>query len=181
MAGVPTNWSAKVNGQPVITGMLALHKPDGSFDGVVAISLDTHWIDYMMRASSLPKGAVVAVFDRSGKVMATNNTDIGNAIAQSALKGEKAGEISVAIDSRGDKWRFGNARPDGQRHLRRLRDGRKPPVRSHLSACRAGFRAADPDDRFRLGRDLAGHRPAGDAMDQLSAPHRRMPIAAAIM
>jgi two-component sensor histidine kinase len=100
---------SKVNGQSVITGMLALHKPDGSFDGVVAIALDTHWIDYMMRASNLPKGAVVAVFDRSGKVMATNNTDIGNAIARSALKGEKAGEISVAIDSRGDKWRFGNA------------------------------------------------------------------------
>lgn len=100
---------SKVTGQPVITGMLALHKPDGGFDGVVAISLDTHWIDYMMRASNLPKGAVVAVFDRSGKVMATNNKDIGNAIAQSALRGQKSGEISVAIDSRGDKWRFGNA------------------------------------------------------------------------
>lgn len=100
---------SKVSGQPVISGMLALHRPDGSFDGVVAIALDTHWIDYMMRASNLPKGAVVAVFDRSGKVMATNNKDIGNAIARSALKGEKSGEISVAIDSRGDKWRFGNA------------------------------------------------------------------------
>ena len=100
---------SRTNGQAVITGMLALHKPDGSFDGVVAIALDTHWIDYMMRASNLPKGAVVAVFDRSGKVIATNNADIGNAIARSALKGEKADEISVAIDSRGDKWRFGNA------------------------------------------------------------------------
>lgn len=100
---------SKVSGQPVITGMLALHKPDGSFDGVVAISLDTHWIDYMMRASNLPRGSVVAVFDRNGKVMATNNRDIGNAIARSALKGEKSGEISVAVDSRGDKWRFGNA------------------------------------------------------------------------
>lgn len=100
---------SKVSGQPVITGMLALHKPDGGFDGVVAISLDTHWIDYMMRASNLPRGSVVAVFDRNGKVMATNNRDIGNAIARSALKGEKSGEISVAVDSRGDKWRFGNA------------------------------------------------------------------------
>lgn len=100
---------SKVSGQRVITGMLAQHKADGSFDGVVAIALDTHWIDYMMRASNLPKGAVVAVFDRTGKVMATNNADIGNAIARSALKGERSGEISVAIDSRGDKWRFGNA------------------------------------------------------------------------
>src|SRR5882757_6500128 len=72
-------------GQPVIGGMLALHKPDGRFDGTVAIALDVHWIDYMMRAANLPRGAVVAVYDRSGKVIATNNKDIGGAIARAAL------------------------------------------------------------------------------------------------
>ncbi len=38
----------------------------------------------------------MAVFDRSGKVIATSNADIGNAIARSALKGEKAAEISMS-------------------------------------------------------------------------------------
>src|SRR5215475_3721762 len=70
---------SRVTGQPVIGGMLALHKPDGSFDGTVAITLDVHWIDYMMRAANLPKGAVVAVYDRSGNVIATNNRDVGTA------------------------------------------------------------------------------------------------------
>ena len=67
---------SQVTGDRVIGGMLALHKPDGSFDGVVAISLDVHWIDYMMRTANLPKGAVVAVFDRAGKVIATNNAPV---------------------------------------------------------------------------------------------------------
>lgn len=101
---------SRVTGQRVIAGMLALHKPDGSFDGTVAISLDVHWIDYMMRSSNLPKGAVVAVFDRSGKVIATNNKDVGAAIAKAAMKSVgKLEDVSSAIDSRGDLWRFGSA------------------------------------------------------------------------
>jgi len=163
---------SRVTGQPVIGGMLALHKPDGSFDGTVAIALDVHWIDYMMRSANLPKGAVVAVFDRSGKVIATNNKDVGSAIAKAALSsGADPSEVSSVVDSRGDLWRYGNAALMGNSIFVTF-DGRKPAVQFHLSACRPGFRASHPDDRFCLGRHLAGHRPAGDAMDQLSAPHR---------
>jgi two-component sensor histidine kinase len=101
---------SQVTGDRVIGGMLALHKPDGSFDGVVSISLDVHWIDYMMRTASLPKGAVVAVFDRAGKVIATNNAPVGNAIAHAAISKSVGGEqVSTATDARGEHWRFGNA------------------------------------------------------------------------
>ena len=101
---------SQVTGDRVIGGMLALHKPDGSFDGVVAISLDVHWIDYMMRTANLQRGAVVAVFDRSGKVIATNNPSVGNAIAKAALSQSIGGEqVSTAVDARGEAWRFGNA------------------------------------------------------------------------
>jgi two-component sensor histidine kinase len=101
---------SRVTGQPVIGGMLALHKPDGSFDGTIAITLDVHWIDYMLRAANLPKGAVVAVYDRSGKVIATNNQDVGPVIAKASLSsGADPNSVSIAIDKRGDHWRFGNA------------------------------------------------------------------------
>jgi two-component sensor histidine kinase len=101
---------SRVTGQRVIGAMLALQKADGSFDGTVAITLDVHWIDYMMRAAKLPKGAVVAVYDRSGKVIATNNADVGAAIAKSALAaGGDPDTVSSAVDSRGDLWRYGNA------------------------------------------------------------------------
>jgi two-component sensor histidine kinase len=103
----------RITGQPVIGGMLALRKPDGTFDGTIAISLDVHWIDYMMRAANLPKGAVVAVYDRSGNVIATNNKQVGAAIAKAAISsGANNGaknEMSIARDDRGDWWRFGNA------------------------------------------------------------------------
>jgi len=106
---VSNELTSRVSGQPVITAMLALHKPDGSFDGAVAISLDVHWIDYMMRSSDLPKGAVVAVYDRSGKLIASNSKDIGEIIARAAVQKEGPREIASAIDSRGDLWRYGNA------------------------------------------------------------------------
>ena len=101
---------SRVTGQPVIGGMLALQKPDGSFDGTVAIALDVHWIDYMMRASQLPKGAVVAVYDQSGKVIATNNADVAAVIARSAPK-NSAGmdDVSSATDSQGNLWHYGQA------------------------------------------------------------------------
>jgi len=53
---------------------------------------------------------VVAVFDRSGKVIATNNKDVGGAIAKAAMKSVgKLEDVSSALDSRGDLWRFGSA------------------------------------------------------------------------
>ena len=107
---VSNELTSRVTGQPVIGGMLALHKPDGRFDGTVAIALDVHWIDYMMRASQLPKGAVVAVYDRSGKVIATNNAEVGKAIARAALATNAGSDdVYAAVDARGDTWRFGNA------------------------------------------------------------------------
>ncbi|HVW72807.1 MAG TPA: sensor histidine kinase [Rhizomicrobium sp.] len=106
---VSNELTSRVTGQPVIGAMLALHKPDGSFDGTVAISLDVHWIDYMMRAANLPKGAVVAVYDRTGKVIATNDKDVGAALAKASLAAGNPGDVALAVDSRGELWRFGNA------------------------------------------------------------------------
>jgi two-component sensor histidine kinase len=107
---VSNELTSRVTGQPVIGGMLALHKPDGSFDGTVAIALDVHWIDYMMRSAALPKGAAVVVYDRVGKVIATNNKDVGAAIAKSArTSGADPNAMSSAQDSRGDTWRYGTS------------------------------------------------------------------------
>jgi two-component sensor histidine kinase len=101
--------TSRVTGQPVIEAMLALKKADGSFDGAVSISLDIHWIDYVIRAANLPPGAVVAVYDRSGKVIATNKPMVARAIAAQAQNAVGGGETSTATDSRGVTWRYGNA------------------------------------------------------------------------
>jgi two-component sensor histidine kinase len=101
---------SQVTGQPVIGAMLALRRPDGRFDGTVAIALDVHWIDYMLKASDLPKGAVVTVFDRAGKVIATNKSDIAGTIAAAALKSGRLDGASLYTDDRhGANWHFGTA------------------------------------------------------------------------
>ena len=106
---------SQITGQPVIVAMLALRKPGGSFDGVVSITLDIHWIDYMIGAANLPKGAVVAVYDRGGKVIASNNADVARAIAAQAGKVGPLGRTDAAsitlsaTDSHGTVWRYGNA------------------------------------------------------------------------
>jgi two-component sensor histidine kinase len=63
----------------------------------------------MIRASNLPPGAVVAVFDNSGKVIATNNPNVGGAIAKAALASGTRDDTASATDSRGVTWRYGNA------------------------------------------------------------------------
>ncbi|HEX3756606.1 MAG TPA: sensor histidine kinase [Rhizomicrobium sp.] len=96
--------------RPVIAAMLALHKPDGSFDGAVGITLDVHWIDYMLHNGSVPQGAVVAVFDRVGRVIATNRPKIARLIVAAALKGGANDDSSLyAADTGGSNWHFSTA------------------------------------------------------------------------
>jgi two-component sensor histidine kinase len=52
----------------------------------------------------------VAVYDSTGKVIATNNTDVAAAIARTAPKGDAgAQDVSATTDSRGNLWRYGQA------------------------------------------------------------------------
>jgi two-component sensor histidine kinase len=101
---------SQVINRPVIGAMLALHKPDGRFDGTVAIVLDVHWLDYMLRSSELPRGAAVTVFDRTGKILAANNRAAAGAIAAAALKeGLTEGVSHDTADARGRNWHFSTA------------------------------------------------------------------------
>jgi two-component sensor histidine kinase len=93
--------------RPVVEAMLALHKPDGGFDGAVAITLDVHWIDTMLRNGGVPKGAVITVFDRAGNIIATNNRRVARLIAAAALKaGVREGQSRDAGDAGGRSWYF---------------------------------------------------------------------------
>ena len=101
---------SQVINRPVIGAMLALRRPDGSFDGAVGIALDVHWIDYMLHAGDLPKGSAVTVFDRSGKIIATNNPQVAGVIVAAALKAGARDNSSVdTTDPRGQNWHFATA------------------------------------------------------------------------
>ncbi len=92
--------------RPVIAGMLPLHDADGRFDGVVSVVLQLHWLDFMVRAHELAKGAVVLIYDRDGNLLASNNPVVGKALVATAGRYGAPGEVHSAYDARGQNWSF---------------------------------------------------------------------------
>jgi len=101
---------SRATGLKVIGSQIALHKPDGSFDGTLAITLDLHWFDYLLHEHPVPAGAVISVFDRNGVILASNDAKVGRALADAALKaGVPDGASLGARDPGGNAWHFGLA------------------------------------------------------------------------
>lgn len=102
-------YSSVVKG-PVISGMLPLRSPTGAFDGVIAITLDTHWLDDMLKARKLPHGAVVAIFDRTGTIIAASDTQKAASIFRHAALSQNAqGKLETAQDQSGTNWSYATA------------------------------------------------------------------------
>ena len=101
---------SKVIGSRVISGMLPLHKPNGAFDGVISITLDTHWLDEMLKVQKLPHGAVVAIFDRTGTIVAASDPVQAAAIFHHAVITPAAREaLQGARDKDGTSWTYATA------------------------------------------------------------------------
>jgi two-component sensor histidine kinase len=60
----------------ILVGVLPLVKADGAFDGTLNIAIDVNWLDALLRYKRLPRDAVVALFDRSGKLIASSNPEV---------------------------------------------------------------------------------------------------------
>ncbi len=77
---VTSRSASRVTHRPIILGLLPLHGPAGQFRGAIGIVIDVRWLDFMMRASTLPPGSIVALFDRAGNVIASNRPDIAKSL-----------------------------------------------------------------------------------------------------
>ena len=100
---------SRANGQKIIGTMLGQRDADGRFDGTVALTLDVRWFDYLLQSRPVPAGAVVAVYDRNGAVLASNDRKVAAVLAAGARSaGFPSGVSLEADDNAGDKWRFGN-------------------------------------------------------------------------
>lgn len=89
--------------QPIISGMLPLLR-DGKAFGVIAIGIDVRWLDYMVHTSKLPEGSVVAIFDRSGTIIASDNLDVAAHVF--SHPNFAAGDVQSAPDAQGHIWSF---------------------------------------------------------------------------
>jgi len=99
---------SRVSKKPVIGTMLPLHDAQGRFQGAVSLGVDIQWLTRLLRAQNLPKGAVAAVFDRKGTIIATNKPDVAGKIFSTAPD-NMHGTIQSGFDSRGNRWTFTTA------------------------------------------------------------------------
>jgi two-component sensor histidine kinase len=99
-----------VTNQRVVVGMLPLRDRSGAFTGALAIGLDLRWLDYVVRASKLPKGSVVALFDRQGTIITANRPDIARALfGRAGAPGPEQGAVRSAPDAGGHTWTYATA------------------------------------------------------------------------
>jgi two-component sensor histidine kinase len=98
-----------VTGEPIVLVRLPLRDAAGQFDGALDMEIEARWFDDMIRRSRLPRGSVVALFDRSGAIIASN--DPARAIRlfpRGSLIGN-AETVHVASDRQGKNWIYAAA------------------------------------------------------------------------
>jgi two-component sensor histidine kinase len=93
--------------KPVIAGMLPLRDAKGRFDGVLAITLDIHWLDLLVQAQSPAHGAVVFIYDENHNVLASNNDAAASAILQTTAR--TSASLHAGSDRAGDAWSYAAA------------------------------------------------------------------------
>jgi len=95
---------------PVIGAMLPLRDSAGNFAGAVTVGVNARWLDYILKAQDLPKGAVVSVYDRSGQIIAASNKTVAQAIfAKPPRARTLEGALETRDDSKGNSWTFAAA------------------------------------------------------------------------
>ncbi len=99
-----------VTGKPVIGTMLPLGDAQGRFDGAISAGVNTQWLDYVLKARDLPRGAVISVFDRKGAIVAASDLEVARAIF-SEMPEEQAlrGGLESRPDAKGQSWIFAAA------------------------------------------------------------------------
>ena len=93
----------------VIGAMLPVTK-NGRFDGTVSVGIDTVWLDHILKERDLPHGAVIAVFDRKGDIIAANNAGVAAALFSRMPEAQALnGGLQAGDDARGNSWIFAAA------------------------------------------------------------------------
>ncbi|MEI9930000.1 MAG: cache domain-containing protein [Rhizomicrobium sp.] len=95
---------------PIIVALLPLQDAHGAFNGAIAMGVNAKWLDYILKARNLPRGAVVSVFDRKGQIMATNNETVARTLFSTMPASQTLlGGLETRNDAKGEPWTFSAA------------------------------------------------------------------------
>jgi two-component sensor histidine kinase len=101
--------NSPVQHRAIMLGLLPIHDSAGRFDGTLNVAVDVHWLDNVLKSSQLPHGSVMAIFDRSGSMIASTNAEIARNVF--ARRKPEDGETAVhtAKDQNGMAWTYATA------------------------------------------------------------------------
>jgi two-component sensor histidine kinase len=94
-------------GRGALAMVLPVWTPQGAFDGVLVMGLDTQWFNFLLREKRLPEGGIVALFDSTGTLIAANNQAAAQVIFAGGVKAS-AGNRSLlpAKGPQGESWSY---------------------------------------------------------------------------
>jgi two-component sensor histidine kinase len=95
--------------RPVVIAMLPLQDRRGRFAGAVSTVVDVHWLDYLLRARDLPQGAVAAIFDRAGIIIASNDLATAKVVFAHLPRAIKQETLESSTDGNGNVWSYAAA------------------------------------------------------------------------
>lgn len=88
---------SRVSHRRVVLGLLPLRGPADRFAGTLDVTIDVGWLDAVLKASRLPPGSVMAIFDRDRHMIAGTNPGVAHALFG------RLGAASTSIAERDDK------------------------------------------------------------------------------
>lgn len=97
--------ASKALGRPVLLGILPLATADGAFDGTINVAIDISWLDYVHRSKRLARGAVVALFDKAGNAVGSNDIDVAKVVFADGAKTKPGTDgLLSATGPQGEAW-----------------------------------------------------------------------------
>jgi two-component sensor histidine kinase len=95
---------------PIIVAMLPIRDAGGRFDGAISAGINIQWLNHILKARDLPRGAVIAVFDRTGTIVAANNGEVARAVFSRIPEQQTLhGGLQSRPDAKGQSWIFAAA------------------------------------------------------------------------
>ena len=90
----------------VVIGALPLFDEANQFDGAMTVAIDVAWLDYLVQSERLPAGSVVALLDKSRRLIASTNDEVARAVLGADLAGRSDEALPSAAGPDGKTWTY---------------------------------------------------------------------------
>ncbi len=90
----------------VVIAALPLFNRANQFDGAMTVAIDVAWLDYLVQSQRLPNDSVVALLDKSRRIIASTNDEVARAILTADISGETEEDLPAAKGPNGETWTY---------------------------------------------------------------------------